>query len=864
MLKKAGFLVVMLLNMQLSFSQFVDDFSDGDFTSNPAWSGDNGLFTVSTNQLNSQSGAAGNYYLSTPSTLALNTQWDFYFNMKFGTSGANYVDVYLISDVADVTTPNDGYFVRIGGTPDEVSLYKIVSGIPTILIDGPDGSVNSTSNNPFDVRVTRDVANNWTLLYDDGASTNLVAIGSIVDNSVVASNFFGISITQSGAAGPINNHYFDNFSVASIVGDTSAPQVDSLTVLGSSSLDVHFNEPVDLITSQVLNNYSVAGLGGPSAVTRDLLDSTVVHLTFSTTFTNGQNYNLTIVDVQDTAGNSITTVIEPFRYLVFISPRLGDLIINEIFADPSPTIGLPTEEYLELFNKTTKVIDLTDCWIADLTSMSQLSAGKIFPGEYVIVCDNSFESQFSLLGKVITVSNFPSLNNSADEVTLYSSDTSLIHQIHYDDSWYKDDTKKHGGWSLEMIDPNNPCGEGGNWTASTGLHGGTPGKQNTVYGANPDVILPMLTEAIAIDDSTVVVAFSEKLSNAGALTATFTIDYGVTIGSFEMLDAKNVQLNLSNKLSFRIKYEVMVSDAYDCVGNVIGSDNTAVFGLPEDSGYEDLIINEILFNPFIGGSDFVEIYNNSDKFINLENWNLANLEDDSIANSKAVSVKPKLIFPGDFVVLTKDGEAIKNDYSGTVSASILQMESFPNYSNDKGSVYLMNDLNTVVDSFHYKEEMHFALLNDYDGVSLERIDYKRTALDKTNWHSAAEDVGFATPGYENSQYQKAIAEESEIIISPLTFSPNNDGVDDVVNISYNFLDPGFVANIVIYDTKGRLVKNFLQNELLGTSGTFSWDGITEQNEKAGIGIYIIFVEAFDEEGNVKLFKKTVVLAERLG
>ncbi|HRP61526.1 MAG TPA: hypothetical protein PK833_14735, partial [Vicingus sp.] len=118
------------------------------------------------------------------------------------------------------------------------------------------------------------------------------------------------------------------------------------------------------------------------------------------------------------------------------------------------------------------------------------------------------------------------------------------------------------------------------------------------------------------------------------------------------------------------------------------------------------------------------------------------------------------------------------------------------------------------------EDLHFALLNDTKGVSLERIDYNRPSNDNTNWHSPAEDVGFATPGYENSQFQKVEITDG-ISISPETFSPDNDGVDDVLNISYQFAEAGYVANIVIYDAKGRLIKNLLLNELLGTKGTFS-------------------------------------------
>jgi hypothetical protein len=1126
-LRKLLFLFVLFACQTVS-AQFTDDFTDGDFTLNPIWSGDNALFTVTANELNSQSPVANNYYLSTPSAVVANGQWDFFFNMKFGTSGVNFVDVYLMSDVADVTNPNDGYFVRIGGTLDEVSLYKIVGGTPTILIDGPDGDINNTTNNPFDVRVTRDLANNWTLFYDDGAAGSLVSIGSIVDNSVNTSSFFGIAITQSGATSAVNNHFFDNFSVTGTVFvDNVAPTLDSLVIQSATTLDAYFNEPVGLVTAQTLANYSVdLGIGNPSAALRDALDSTIVHLTFGTSFTSGQNYNLTVNNVEDTLFNNITTIVEPFTYVVVIMPSAGDVVINEIFADPSPqlglpaeefvelynasnntfvlsnwqfinsttakilpnyilnpnsyvilcdindtglytpfgdvigvsgfsaltnggdslsltdnnnnvldivkydiswyqdnikddggwtlerinplhpcsntnnwiassnpiggtpgtqnsvfntapdtqaptiasvniistteikvlfsetmdstslanatytfsgvisvtnivvdannqgvtltlnpaldssivytltilgandcsgnimtlntndfgigkaptkyeivinelfadpspTNGLPTEDYLELFNNTTKIIDLTNCWIADLTSMNQLNAGKILPGEHVIICDNSFENQFSPFGKVITVNSFPSLNNSEDEITLYSPDTSFIHQVHYFDTWYRDDNKKDGGWSIEMIDPSNPCGEADNWIASTKWFGGTPGTQNTAFGANPDVILPQLNEANALNDSTVIITFNEIIDNDGMLAAIYNVNNGITIANILVLDSKNVQLNLITKLVFQTKYTVTVTGAFDCVGNTIGSNNFAIFALPEQGFSGDLVINEALFNPYTGGSDFIEVYNNSNKFIDLQNWSLANLESDSIDNYKTITTTPKLLLPGEFALLTKDAQNISSEYFNAVSEAMLQIESLPTYSNDEGHIFLINNLNMVVDSFHYNDDMHFPLLNETKGVSLERIDYNRLSNDVTNWHSASEQVGFATPGYENSQYLIANNDGGEVTTSPETFSPDNDGVDDVLNISYVFSEPGMVANIVIYDAKGRLSRNLIKNELLGTSGTFSWDGINENNEKARIGIYIIYFEAFDVEGNVKSFKNVVVLAGQL-
>ena len=76
-------------------AQFSDDFTDGDFTNTPSWNGDVSLFTIFSGKLNSQSAGAATYYLSTPSALASDTQWDFFIDLQFGTSGANFVDVYL-------------------------------------------------------------------------------------------------------------------------------------------------------------------------------------------------------------------------------------------------------------------------------------------------------------------------------------------------------------------------------------------------------------------------------------------------------------------------------------------------------------------------------------------------------------------------------------------------------------------------------------------------------------------------------------------------------------------------------------------------------------------------------------------------
>lgn len=1108
------------------FSQFTDNFTDGDITNNPTWIGDTNNYIVNASfqmQLNAPA-VADIMYAATPSGSINNAVWEFYVQFNFNPSSTNFAKVYLVADQANLKNPLNGYFVKIGNTADEVSLYRQTGTTETMIIDGVNGRLNTTQVT-VSIQVTRDNLGNWQLFSDTLGGTNYFLEGSVLDNSHIASNYFGVVSTFTSTRS--TSFFYDNFNVTGTAFvDNVPPIIDSVVVVNATNLDVHFNEPVDLTTSQTLTNYSVDnGIGNPSTATRNGVDSSLVHLTFTTPFSNGQNYILSVTNVEDTASNPITILTEPFTYFVVVNPAKGDVIINEIFADPTPqvtlpieefvelynssnnvfnltgwqfintttvkilpnfilqpnsyvilcdvsdtalfspfgnvigitsftaltnggdslslldnnntilnivsysdtwykdnikknggwtlerinpfaacdnpdnwitsmdpsggtpgtqnsvfdttpdiqapkinsvehitssqlqvifseamdstnlanatytisgginvtgvtvatsllsvlltinpildsstvytlqiqnatdcsgnalnpnsinfgignsplefeviitelfpdpepSVGLPEHEYLELFNNTNKIINLAGCFISDLSTTAQITSGKILPGEYIIICSNSVINQFSPFGKVIGLSSLPSLNNDTDKMSLLDPNSKVVHSVTYFDTWYRDDIKKQGGWSLEMIDPNNPCGEADNWIASTKWFGGTPGAQNTAFGSNLDVFAPKLLEANATSDSTIILTFNEILNAPSVLAAIYTINHGILVASAQIIDEKNVRLILSNKLVFQVKYTVTVTGAFDCVGNTIGTSNTAIFALPEQGFKNDLIINEVLFNPFTGGSDFVEIYNNSNKFINLQNWSLANVANDTIANLKSITANPKLLLPGEFVLLTKDANNITMEYLNSKTNTFLQMASLPSYNNGDGTVVLVNNLNMMVDSFYYNEDMHFALLNSVKGVSLERIDYNRPTNDKTNWHSAAEDIGFATPGFENSQFQRANDDGGNITLDPKTFSPNNDGVDDVLTISYNFPSPGFVASIVIYDAKGRLVRNLIKSELLGTQGSFSWDGINEEREKARIGIYIVFVEVFKLDGTTQSFKKPAVLGGR--
>lgn len=108
------------------------------------------------------------------------------------------------------------------------------------------------------------------------------------------------------------------------------------------------------------------------------------------------------------------------------------------------------------------------------------------------------------------------------------------------------------------------------------------------------------------------------------------------------------------------------------------------------------------------------------------------------------------------------------------------------------------------------------------------------------------------------------AEQDDVItLSPEVFSPDQDGVDDVLFITYEFEEPSNVITIRIFDEAGRLMKNLVQNEFCGTQGQYVWDGATENGIRPKIGIYIVVAEWYNAQGGKGRAKKAVVLATRL-
>jgi hypothetical protein len=158
--------------------------------------------------------------------------------------------------------------------------------------------------------------------------------------------------------------------------------------------------------------------------------------------------------------------------------------------------------------------------------------------------------------------------------------------------------------------------------------------------------------------------------------------------------------------------------------------------------------------------------------------------------------------------------------------------------------------------------MHFDLLNNTDGVSLERISADLPTQNRDNWHSASASVSFATPGYRNSQ-DAAPGFTGNFSADPQIFSPDNDGYQDLLIFNYSLDQGGYTGNVRLYNDHGQEVRHLIKSELLGRDGSFVWDGLSELGAQLPVGAYIAILEAFGIQGEVIKYQTICVLAAKL-
>lgn len=663
-------------------------------------------------------------------------------------------------------------------------------------------------------------------------------------------NYKASNADAGGTPGVVN-------SVWNKDADTTAPAIIKAWVADSSIMMILFDEPLDspvLQTSFSFSSYKVSG------VLLYKQDTVVVKI-------KGAFYpNTTIVcsvnGIKDCSGNALITNVS-VPYVVPENAEVFDVLISEVMAAPLAGKPLPAHEYIELYNRSKHIISLNNWSLEDVTQKAICHDHVLYPDSFVILCAPASQAYFQPFGTVLPLDKFPSLGNDEDALILRNNNGDVMHFVSYKRSFHTDAIKAAGGWSLEMKDPQNPCAAKENWTSSSHPVGGTPGRKNASATAVPDRSTPQLLRIYPLSDTTLRMEFNEPL-HPRSVIENAVIKGTQAAKSLVMKDPFLMQTEISflEKMEGERMYKMSVTGVSDCVGNIIKEENYVDYGLLQIPDSQDLAINEVLFNPFSGGADFVEIANRTDKVLDLKNIWIANTnEQQEVHDFYPLHKDGLMLLPYQYIVFTEDPASVMATYR-TPYASMVLSSQLPSFPDDKGCVLLTDAAGFRYDAFCYDEDMHFALLDEKEGVSLERVSVHRPSNDRTNWASASYTVGYATPAYQNSQHDIMVSGEKMLSITPEVFSPDGDGYHDLVHFSYRLNGLQNTGNLYIYNDQGLLVKHLLKNALLGTDGVFSWDGITDSGNKAGIGIYLVYFETFDLQGNTSRYKTRLVVAAK--
>ena len=482
-MKKTLLILIFLLPLFV-FSQINESFSDGNFSQNPAWTGTDANFKVNSEfQLQSQASVTSKSYLSTPSEAFDDAVWEFWVKIAYTTSSSNYASVYLISDRADFSNECFGYYVQIGNTNDEISLYRQEGSKKTKIIDGTDKLIDV---NPVElkIKVTRDKNGTFTLYRKLPADGGYVKEGEeTLDNNVLGSKYFGVLYANSSTTG--NAYYFDDISViGDKLLDLTTPVWTNLTIVEPNKLILTFSEAIDYKDAvfQVDNGI------GSSSIKQISDDKTGVELTFSKDFEKGKIYTVDALNIKDMSGN----VLENSQKQIGIIEKIdfGDLIINEILFEPADNIP----EYFEIYNNSAKVLNLSRISFGTRKSDGSFTPSNFFPSktlllphQYLALTTNAdtIRTTYNVpdTANILNSGKWSTLNNTSASLLLTNaSGDSIFDEVNYDVKWHHPLIKNTEGVSLERINPLLPSLNLESWhSASSETHYGTPGYRNSQF-----------------------------------------------------------------------------------------------------------------------------------------------------------------------------------------------------------------------------------------------------------------------------------------------------------------------------------------------------------------------------------------------
>ncbi len=814
--------IFVLLNFQC-FSQtynFDDGFKSAD------WAGDTNHFEIDASKRLHLTAPTG---LTNSSVVWQNIQhknmyWEIQVAYSFAASTTNYALFYLESIESTLASvANKAYYLKIGGATGSLDKIELIyqDGTSKITVLESRAGLVGASTLLCRIRVTKAANGKWELFVDTTGGNNLTkeAEGNHISTEVFL--YGGLRCLYSSTRR--DKFYFDDIAISNF--------------FTASSFYFENDNTLNIFFSEMLSSNTITGISSNFNVSFTLeVEDNCLHVNFDEPIAEGI-YNITLTSVFSNDGDSIPSISiailkEPIYYI-------GQVRITEFMSDPSPSFGLPEVEWLELKNTSDMPVSLARIGISDPTTKVVLPGFLLKPDSVVVICalNGCAEMPYK---NCIEVAEFPSLNNASDSIYVWANDTLLIDFVAYTLASLPNDYRANGGYSIIRKSMPADCSFSRKLDFSAKLIGGSPG----------------IVEIMPIDIGYTITANAFR-PNEIILTSDAAINISVSnIESPILIDRLYKQVNqtstsytmfLNEDIEDGTMFRMQIDSVQTCRHQMQELQIVLDIINPKSISMSDVFINEVLYNPYVGGVDFIEVYNTTDKYIQFKNTHIFNQS--SGKPKQHISISDECILkPFMYMALTSDTATLKQNYPNTIIENCFQFNTFITMDDAGGVLHLIGPMSDTLDLVYYNDAFYNPLLRDKEGVSLGKINPTLNAFSSHNWTSSAANC---TPGYENSQFFSTTTAHREVFYcDPCHVTTNINGATDFVLLHLNETRPGYIASVRIYTLTGEKVIDVSINQIVGNGNSFQWNGQKQNGNTLEDGIYLAVAEWWSAEGRV--------------
>jgi hypothetical protein len=552
---------------------------------------------------------------------------------------------------------------------------------------------------------------------------------------------------------------------------------------------------------------------------------------------------------------------------------IAQIIITEIMFDADTLEH--HNEFVEIYNLGINSIELSGWKLGDTSEVDLiLDSGHgltLEAQQYAVILDPSYFNNSIIYDNLIpetaviltiddaSFGSYGWSNTIAESVILMNPVGDTIQVYTYS-------TGNLPGYSDEKINL-SPENQVSNWQNSI-IFRGTPGQTNSISPFKIDIAIDTTWLNTPFPQTGHSFQLHAKLKNVG----TDTIDYFSVLLFFdynensipdfeEIFHEEDVHLTLLPNEMCEMNWEMAGLElgryllGLQCLldGDENENNNAKILAIDIESSENPVVINEIMFSPVSGQSEWIELYNRSNLDVNLSQWSFADSRDTTI-----VTQEYRFLRAGDFLILSKDSSVLHQ--FGISPTTTIFASGFPTLNNDSDDLKLYNHTGRLIDRVVYTAEWMRREVEK--GISLERIHPQISSMLADNWAASVDPSG-ATPTRINSIFVKKPTRESLVNVHPNPFSPDGDGFEDFTIFEYRLPFPTGFLSIDIFDIKGRKIRRLADYQAVGQNGHLIWDGKDGSGRIMRMGIYVLLIRVFEPDNDIfREFKETVVLVKK--